>query len=395
MWKNFVQTALTITLLGAATTPSLSQATRESAAQSVPSGTVVDNAGKVGSHVAIVSGDDGLSLVAYFDETLGDLKVAKCVEPSCSEGVSIATVDSEDRVGSYAAMAIDREGLPVLSYFDATAGDLKVARCSTPDCSGEATISRLDTEGIVGLYTSIAIGQDDLPVISYLDRDNCNLKVAKCNDPACVGGDEVVSTVDKKDCVGLFSSIAISTDGTPLISYYDSNQGRLKVAKCKDSACTGGKAKISVVDESVSAGSFAGVAIGADDLPVISYYNHSHGDLRVAHCNDPACAGGDESITTLDTDGLVGSFAALGIGDDGLPVVAYYDLIGGFVKLIRCQDQACAEFETPRVVAQDEETMKSFLAMAIRPDGTPVVAFFNQTNGDLKLVSVPLESDLP
>jgi len=395
MWKNFVQTALTITLLGAATTPLLSQATREPAVQLAPSGTVVDTVGRVGSHVAIVRGADGLPLIAYFDETRGDLKVARCAEPSCSDGVSIETVDSVGRVGSYAAIAIDREGLPVISYFDSTAGDLKFARCSTPDCSGEATISRLDTEGIVGLFTSIAIGQDDLPVISYLDRDNCNLKVAKCDDPACSGGNEVVSTVDKKNCVGLFSSVAISADGTPLISYYDSNKGRLKVAKCKDSACTGGKAKISVVDESVSAGSFAGVAIGADDLPVISYYNHSHGDLRVAHCNDPACAGGDESITTLDTDGLVGSFAALDIGNDGLPVVAYYDMTGGFVKLIRCKDQACSEFEAPRVVAQDEETMKSFLAMAIRPDGTPVVAFFNQTNGDLRLVSVPLESDLP
>jgi len=392
MRKTLVRTPLMIALLGAVATPMLPQEPGDPA-QLAPSGTVVDTVGRVGSHVAIVRGADGLPLIAYFDETRGDLKVAKCVEPSCSEGVSIATVDSENRVGSYAAIVIDGEGLPVVSYFDATAGDLKVARCSTPDCSGEATLSRLDSEGIVGLYTSIAIGQDGLPVISYLDRDNCNLKVAKCDDPACSGGNEVVSTVDKKNCVGLFSAVAISADGTPLISYYDSNKGRLKVAKCKDSACTGGKAKISVVDDSVSAGSFAGVAIGADDLPVISYYNHSHGDLRVAHCNDPACAGGDESITTLDTDGLVGSFAALDIGHNGLPVVAYYDMTGGFVKLIRCKDQACSEFEAPRVVAQDEETMKSFLAMAIRPDGTPVVAFFNQTNGDLKLVSVPLESD--
>lgn len=395
MWKNFALTTLLVSLLGAVTPPGRSQEPGEPAAYSAPSGTVVDTVGRVGSHVAIASGPEGLPIVAYFDETLGDLKVAMCPEPSCSERVSIATVDSEDRVGSYAAIAVDGEGLPVLSYFDATAGDLKFARCSTPDCSGEATISRLDTEGIVGLYSSIAIGQDGLPVISYLDRDNCNLKVAKCNDPACTGGDEIVSTVDKKDCVGLFSSIAVSADGTPLISYYDSNQGRLKVAKCKHSTCTGGKAKISVVDESVSAGSFAGVAIGHDDLPVISYYNHSHGDLRVAHCNDPACAGGDESITTLDTDGLVGSFAALAIGAEGLPIVAYYDLTGGLVKLVRCRDHTCSGFEAPRVVAQDDETMKSFLAITIRPDGAPIVAFFNQTNGDLKLVSVPLESDSP
>lgn len=395
MWKTFVRTTLMITLLGAVTTSVQPQEPGNDPARSGASVTAVDTAGRVGSHVAIATGSDGLPIVAYYDETLGDLKVAKCHEPTCSEGVSIATVDSEDKVGSYAAIAIDGEGLPVLSYFDATAGDLKVARCSGPDCSGEATISRLDSEEIVGLFTSIAIGEDGLPVISYFDRDNCALKVAKCHDPACQ--DRVsIATVDKKKkgCVGLFSSIAISADGSPLIAYYDSHQGRLKVAKCNDAACAG-KKKISVIDESVSVGSFGRVAIGADDLPVISYYDHSRGDLKVAHCNDPACADGDEAIATLDADGLVGSFAALDFSADGLPVVVYYDLVGGFVKLVRCKDQACSDFEAPMVVAHDEETMKSFLAMTIRPEGVVVVAFFNQTDGDLKFVSVPLVGHSP
>jgi hypothetical protein len=37
----------------------------------------------------------------------------------------------------------------------------------------------------VGSYTSIAIGQDGFPVISYLDATAAALKVAKCSKSTC------------------------------------------------------------------------------------------------------------------------------------------------------------------------------------------------------------------
>jgi len=383
-----------LTVVAAATSALRSQDSGEPAALTAPPVTDVET-GLVGSHVAIVSGADGLPLLAFYDETRGDLKVSKCLDSTCSGRVATSTIDRAGNVGSYVAMVIDPEGFPVLSYLDATSGDLKVARCETSDCSGTKTITTLDSEGVVGLFTSMAIGEDGLPVISYFDRDRCALKVAKCNDPACSGGDETLSILDKKGCVGLFSSLAISADGTPVIAYYDSKKGRLKVAKCRDAACTGGKAIVSVVDESVSVGSFASIAIGADDLPVISYYDHSHGDLNLALCNDAACAGGDESIVTLDEVGLVGSYAALCFTRDERPIVAYYDPPSGHAKVVECRDQACTRLKGPRMVAQNEESMISFLAMAVHADGTAAIAFFNETEGDLELVTLPLSRQTP
>ena len=62
----------------------------------------------------------------------------------------------------------------------------------------------------VGIYSSLAIGTDGLPVISYYDTTAGNLKVAKCNDASCEGGDETVTTVDASvNDVGAYSSIAI------------------------------------------------------------------------------------------------------------------------------------------------------------------------------------------
>ena len=133
----------------------------------------------------------------------------------------------------------------------------------------------------------------------------CALKVAKCNDAACAGGDETITTVDDPaNSVGLYTSLAIGADGLPVISYRDNTAGRLKVAKCNDAACAGGDETITTVDDPAnSVGFYTSLAIGADGLPVISYRDNTAGSLKVAKCNDAACAGGDETITTVDDSG--------------------------------------------------------------------------------------------
>ena len=46
----------------------------------------------------------------------------------------ISSIDQTGDVGSYSSVTIGTDGLPVISYYDATNGDLKVARCSNPYC---------------------------------------------------------------------------------------------------------------------------------------------------------------------------------------------------------------------------------------------------------------------
>ena len=91
----------------------------------------------------------------------------------------------------------------------------------------------------MGQYTSIAIGTDGLPVVSYYDTANGNLKVAKCVNAACTGG-ATITTVDSAGVVGTYTSIAIGTDGLPVVSLpHDATNGDLKVVKCSNAACTG------------------------------------------------------------------------------------------------------------------------------------------------------------
>jgi hypothetical protein len=54
----------------------------------------------------------------------------------------------------------------------------------------------------------------------------------------CYGGDETITTVDDPaDQVGDYNSIAIGTDGVPVISYHDDTADTLKVAHCGTLTC--------------------------------------------------------------------------------------------------------------------------------------------------------------
>ena len=91
----------------------------------------------------------------------------------------------------------------------------------TPPAPGPARSTTLALEG--GSDTSIAIGADGLPVISFLGRDTeqqAVLKVAKCANAACTGTSTITSVddppnVDFGDNVGYGSSIAIGATACP------------------------------------------------------------------------------------------------------------------------------------------------------------------------------------
>ena len=64
-------------------------------------------------------------------------------------------------------------------------------------------------------------------IISYFDNTDGALKIAACNNPTCTTSTN--TTIDSNGYVGYFTSIAIGTNGNPIISYYDYVNGALKV----------------------------------------------------------------------------------------------------------------------------------------------------------------------
>ena len=247
--------------------------------------TTLDGSGNVGQYSSVTIGADGLGLISYYDETNGDLKVAHCSNSACTTA-TLTTVDRAGNVGQYSSVTIGADGLGLISYYDETNGDLKVAHCSALACTSATltTLTFLQSEGNVGQFTSVTnVGGQGL--ISYYDSTDQNLKVALCPDVACTSA-TLTTTPDRKGNVGQYSSVTIGTDGLGLISYYDETNGDLKVAHCSDSACT--TATNITIQSQDNVGQFTSVtALGG--LGLISYYDVTNGDLKVAHCSNQFC----------------------------------------------------------------------------------------------------------
>jgi hypothetical protein len=198
--------------------------------------TIVDSAGDVGYFTSITIDTDGLGLISYYDGTNSALKVLHCGNAACSSGNISATVDNAGAVGQYTSLTIGADGLGLISYTDVSNFDLKVLHCGNAACTGGNISTTVDSAGNVGAYTSISVGADGLGLISYTDDTNGDLKVLHCGNAACNGGN-ISTSVDSEDIVGAYTSINIGADGLGLINYYDGTNTNLKVFRCFNRAC--------------------------------------------------------------------------------------------------------------------------------------------------------------
>jgi hypothetical protein len=337
---------------------------------------------------SITLGADGLALISYYDSLFPalDLKVAHCSDVACTAATTHLLDTgggSTGHVGEYSSVITGADGVGLISYYDLTNGDLKVAHCADAECT-TATVTTIDTGGTanVGRYTSIIIGADGLGLISYQDATNGDLKVAHCANLACTSAGLSVVDSGGTAVVGVYTSIAIGTDGLGLISYQDSTNGNLRVAHCSDLACT--TATITAIDASTSSvGAATSIAIGADGLGLISYYDSTSSDLKVAHCSNVLCTAA--TLTAIDTGGVVGSFTSLTIGKDGLGLIGYYDATNGDLKVAHCSNLACTSATLSTVDPGGTALVGSYASITLAADGLGLISYRDSTNGDLKV----------
>lgn len=292
--------------------------------------TTVDATANAGEYSSIAIGSNTFPVVSYWGN--GSLKVATCVDVACANTPQIRTVDAMANVVPYTAIAIGADTYPVISYYYSVSGatGLKVCKCKDTHCATTPQITTLDTGG--GEYTSIAIGTDNNPVVSYFDVTNGHLKVAKCTSPSC--GTSTLHTVDSSASVGKYTSVAIGSDTFPVISYADFGTGHLKVARCTDVNCAATVA-IHVVDPAISGAQDTSLRIGSNGFPLVAYYDSHIGNLKVASCSDAACAG----AVTSTIDSSASGYASLTIAGDTLPVMAYN--AGNQLRVAKCNNATC------------------------------------------------------
>ncbi len=294
-------------------------------------------------------------------------------------GFGMTTVDSTGNVGQDLAMVVAADGLPSIAYYDATNGDLKYVHCLNAACS-LTTRQLLDTVGIVGLAPSIANGLDQNRFsgainISYYDQSNSALKLVRCASAACSSTD--VHTIDATGVVGTESSVDLNINGYTSIAYRDSTNSQLALATCGTTGCSF-PATLEVVDNAGNVGTHPIHLLLSDLSRVFIYADAATNTIKYARCVQfPTCT--SSTVSSIAAGTLRGSPLAAMIGANGYPVIAATD-VNDVIHVITCNSTICTNF-TDNQLGQGPA---GALAIARTDDGVPSIAYYYTTNQDVR-----------
>jgi hypothetical protein len=337
---------------------------------------------------------DATPLTAALGSACAMLLAAANATPAATPYNDVSTVDDSGKldVGLYTSIAIGSDDLPIISYYDDTSRALKVAHCEDNACATPATITVIDDDPtmIEGRYSAITIGNDGMPVISYQGDTGASLRVAKCVDVACSSIATItdVFTATPPNITSTFTSITIGNNGRPVISYTDDG---LNVARCANAQCTGTAIVTTVDSGSVALGYATSIAIGMDGFPIVSYYDLTNGALKTSKCGNSACSSGN-TIREVDSGG-VGDYTSLGVrSGDGIPLIAYHDAAHGALKLAICANVNCNGATVLTLYGPSGESVGLDAHMVLGNAGKAFISHRNETTNALMMTACVSET---
>lgn len=344
--------------------------------------TTIDSTGNVGTHSSIAVTSDDLPVIAYYDDTNDNLKVIKCGNTSCSSGNTTTTIDSTGDVGKGTSIGIGGDGFPVISYWDTTNGSMKVAHCGNAACSSGNTLTTVDASVGGALFSSsLAIGTDGFPVIAYYSTAN-GIEFIKCGNAVCSTGNILGIGFTGADTPA--QSVTIGADGNPVVVYFSSPD--LLLVKCGNASCTSGNS-VTDIGSNLGATYRTSVAIGADNFPVVAY-SLNDGFFQMIKCGNASCST-ITSNTEIGDDQGFDVPAAIKVGTDGLPVVTYVaSTAAGFeaVRVIKCGNAACSSGNTSTLIDRRAFHIGESTSLGLLSDDTPVLVYSMTSVNDLSYI---------
>jgi hypothetical protein len=235
-------------------------------------------------------------------------------------------------------------------------------RSYLPGACRASTVT-VDFANDAGKYPSVAIGSDGLPVVAYPDSTNSDLRILHCGNPACSAGNNV-SVIDANQVIIEQSAMAIGTDGYPVVVYADQLNGDVLLLHCGDVFCIAPNSTVTIED-SVANGTDFDIAIGTDGFPIVMY---NQGGTVIAHCLDAYCT--STTKTSLPAGGYQPSMA---IGTDGFPLIATWS--NGELRTIHCTNTACTASTSSVVVPSSVDNVRS-VSLAIGTDGLGIISYY-------------------
>ncbi len=303
----------------------------------------VDSTNNVGQHVSVaLDPATGASYISYYDATYDDLRMAKYVGSGGNCGPnndwSCETVDSVGDVGRYSSIEVDpTDNYPIIAYYDATNGALKLAIGS-----GLGWIIKTIHDpllGGAGLYASLELDSTGKTRIAYYFSNFSSAdslwyaKYVGGGTGNCGGNDYQCDFIDSGDQVGKYASLALDGSDQPRIAYYDGGNDALMYAYEN-----GGNWTIREILP-INSGQYASLYVDVDNgnLPHIAHYDSTNGKLGYAvYVGSNGNCGFDSGSATFlwqcDEIDSIGSTTPVGVSlavdKAGYPIIAYQDTVG-------------------------------------------------------------------
>lgn len=287
---------------------------------------VVDNSGDVGKWSSISLDLDNRPHISYYDATNGNLKYAY-FNGTVWEIEIVDGLGSD--VGRFSSIYVDGNGIPYISYFDATNTALNYAYKGALQWN----IYVVDNSADVGRYTSIVVDNNGIVHISYHDLTSHALKYA-------VGKENqwnISSVVNNR--YGAFTSISIDKSNYPFISHrkYGGN-GNEGLVLSFYNGTNWQRRDIDIPSNGSLNGRWTSIEYDKKSKNVwISYYNGDNRSLKLAYSQDYPNYN-TFNVITVDQSSNVGISSSLSLTTYGTPVISYYDATGGNLKIAELRD---------------------------------------------------------
>lgn len=324
----------------------------------------------VGKYTSIAVDSQNRVHISYYDSVERGLKYARW------DGVNwfIETVDSNPAdfgydVGRYSSIAVDSINRPHISYMDEKYDGLKYAYNYGGGWELQEIDSRQAPNFRFGGFTSLILDKNDNPHISYQEWENLELKYAtlSSNGNCGPGNSWVCRVVDNSENTGWYSSIAITSSGERMISYYNGKYGYLEFTN----STNGRDWNLYTIYADGDSGQYSSITTNPSGYPGVSFYSAGTGKMSFMRWN------GSNWITThLLTAGELGPYPSLGISPFNVPFIGYFNDIGDIFKL-------ASNVNSGWYGTVLKEGVGTYSSTKINSAGDPRIALYDFTKGDL------------
>lgn len=381
---------------------------------------IVDNVDATGLYTSLGLNSGGDLMISYYDVTNGDLHYAESANGrTWSTDVIFASGDA----GLYTSLAVDGNGYPGISYYTASNGLLAFIRWTGSQWSNSGIVYA----GDLGAYSSLAISKFNVPYVSFFNDIGDQLKMpfslgqgwinqivkfgggsysstqmTQAGDPRVafydfanydlvygylVGGVWNFQTVDAAGDVGMYPSLQLDSGDRPYISYYDETNKALKFAYWNGTSWTvqfveNAAAEVGMYNDlTLSKSAFNCYAtLPAGVCPIISYYDNSNKDLKVAFLSIISAW----VTQVVDSGGDVGQYSSIDLDYSGDLHVSYYDLTNGWLKHARAF-KGGSEWGWGTVEVVDSAgNVGKYSSLRVDPFNQTMISYYDASQGDLK-----------